>query len=208
MPPGFARERVLTPGRLLPGDLTYRRNLNTVGIRMAVRMTRAESKAATREELLDAARRVFLERGYHGASLELVAREAGYTKGAVYSAFASKADLFLALYDREMEARRERLEAVAGDPAQWLERVRDARAWTLALLEFRLQAARDPAVNAAFAERHRAFLEAMGDAYGDRASGVSIAAVANGFALEILTLGEEEVEAGFLRTAKTLKEAM
>src|SRR3954465_11737054 len=96
---------------------------------MAVRMTRAESKAATREELLDAARRVFLERGYHGASLELVARAAGYTKGAVYSAFASKADMFLALYDREMEARRERLEAVAADPAEWLERVRGARAW-------------------------------------------------------------------------------
>ena len=170
--------------------------------------TRAESKAATREELLEAARRVFLERGYPGASLEIVAREAGYTKGAVYSAFAGKADLFLALYDREMDARRERLESAAADPSEWLARVRDARAWTLALLEFRLQAARDPAVNAAFAERHRRFVEDMGDAYGDRAAGVSIAAVANGFALEILTLGEDEVEAEFLRTAKTLREAM
>ena len=61
--------------------------------------TRAESKAATREDLLDAARRVFLERGYHGASLELVAREAGYTKGAVYSNFANKDELFLAVFE-------------------------------------------------------------------------------------------------------------
>ena len=170
--------------------------------------TRAESKAATREDLLDAARRVFLERGYHGASLELVAREAGYTKGAVYSAFTSKTDLFLALYDREMEARRRRLEAAAADPAEWLERVRDARAWTLALLEFRLQAARDPQVNAAFAERHRAFLEALGEAMGDPTGGVTAAALSNGFALEILTLGEGEAEQHFLRAARILKEAM
>src|SRR4051794_41907842 len=111
--------------------------------------TRAESKAATREELLDAARRVFLERGYHGASLELVAREAGYTKGAVYSAFASKADLFLALYDREIEARRERLEAAAAEPAEWLERLREARAGALGPLGVPPPAGRGPPGNAA-----------------------------------------------------------
>src|SRR5512134_2307098 len=115
---------------------------------MATRLTRSESKAATREELLEAARRVFLDRGYHGASLDLVAREAGYTKGAVYSAFANKADLFLAVYDREQERRRATLEHVtrSGDPTtqaeDWLERVRSERPWVLALLEFRLHAAR------------------------------------------------------------------
>src|SRR5690349_19098566 len=159
--------------------------------------TRAESKAATREDLLDAARRVFLERGYHGASLELVAREAGYTKGAVYSAFTSKADLFLALYDREIEPRRARLEAAAADPHEWLERLRQARAWTLALLEFRLQAARDPQVNAAYAERHGAFVDALGDSLGNHELGLTAAALSNGFALEILALGEEPAEEQF-----------
>src|SRR3954470_4785499 len=137
---------------------------------MAVRVSRAESKAATRAELLDAARRVFLERGFHGASLELVAREAGYTKGAVYSAFAGKADLFLAVYDREMERRRAEISAVVaealarGDESadeagrDFFRRLRAERAWTLTLLEFRLHAARHPDVNAAWSQRHREFV--------------------------------------------------
>ncbi len=43
-----------------------------------------------------AARTVFLRRGFHGASLDEIAEEAGYTKGAVYSNFAGKDDLYLA----------------------------------------------------------------------------------------------------------------
>src|SRR5918911_418249 len=66
---------------------------------MAVRLTRAEATAQTREQLLEAAERVFLERGFHAASLDAVAEEAGLTKGAVYSRFDSKADLFLAFLD-------------------------------------------------------------------------------------------------------------
>src|SRR5947208_10574781 len=66
---------------------------------MAVRLTRAESAALTRGRLLEAAQRVFFERGFHGASLEAVAEEAGLTKGAVYSRFESKADLFLAFQE-------------------------------------------------------------------------------------------------------------
>ena len=41
------------------------------------RLTRAESKARTRSALVDAGRRVFLERGYHGATLEAVAAGQG-----------------------------------------------------------------------------------------------------------------------------------
>ena len=47
---------------------------------MTTRLTRPERKAATRRELLDAARTVFLRRGFHGASLDEIAEEAGYTK--------------------------------------------------------------------------------------------------------------------------------
>ena len=66
---------------------------------MATRLTRPERKAATRRELLDAARTVFLRRGFHGASLDEIAEEAGYTKGAVYSNFEDKDALFLAVLD-------------------------------------------------------------------------------------------------------------
>src|SRR5690349_14862591 len=70
---------------------------------MAVRLTRAESAALTRGRLLAAAQRVFFERGFHGASLETVAEDAGLTKGAVYSRFESKADLFLAFQEERNE---------------------------------------------------------------------------------------------------------
>lgn len=51
----------------------------------------------TRADLLDAAERVFSAKGFEGASVDDVATEAGYTKGAVYAHFGSKRDLFLAV---------------------------------------------------------------------------------------------------------------
>lgn len=61
------------------------------------RLTREESKARTRQELLRAAGRLFLRNGFVATSLSDIAEEAGLTKGAVYSNFESKEDLFLAL---------------------------------------------------------------------------------------------------------------
>jgi AcrR family transcriptional regulator len=63
---------------------------------------RAARKARTREALLDAAARVVSRRGYHSASLEEIAAEAGVSTGAVYSSFAGKDDLFLTLVEREV----------------------------------------------------------------------------------------------------------
>src|SRR3954465_7610484 len=77
--------------------------------------SRARRKAATREALLDAGRTVFVRDGYHRASLDRVAAEAGFTKGAVYGNFATKADLLLAIYEERSEARAEAIaEAAAG----------------------------------------------------------------------------------------------
>lgn len=56
------------------------------------RRTRAQH---TREKLLAAARRLFAARGYEGASVADIAKEAGVTKGALYANFDSKEDLFL-----------------------------------------------------------------------------------------------------------------
>jgi AcrR family transcriptional regulator len=61
------------------------------------RLTRDESKARTRAELLRAANRLFLRDGYAQTSLAAIAEEAAVTKGAVYSNFDSKEDLFLAV---------------------------------------------------------------------------------------------------------------
>ena len=64
-----------------------------------VRRTR-EAAAATREQLLDAAERVFRDRGVTRTSLAEVAAEAGLTRGAVYWHFRDKADLFVAMCER------------------------------------------------------------------------------------------------------------
>ena len=67
---------------------------------MRTRISRKESQLQTRERLLDAALQVFSRRGYSAASVDEIAAEAGYSKGAVYSNFSNKEELFLALIDR------------------------------------------------------------------------------------------------------------
>ena len=70
---------------------------------MHERLNRQERKSQTRERLIDAAAQVFARQGFEAASLDEVAAAAGYTKGAVYSNFASKTDLFIALIERRIE---------------------------------------------------------------------------------------------------------
>ena len=129
------------------------------------RLTRAEQVEQNRERVLAAARRVFMARGYAGASLEAIADDAGFSKGVVYSQFESKADLFLALLDRRIAERARRNEAIAATGAGGAEGLRDLLEtaermmlrepdWTLLVLEFRTHAARDPELNRRYAEAH------------------------------------------------------
>lgn len=60
------------------------------------RVTRATSKAMTRQRLLDEAKRLFREQGFAATSLEQIAEAAEVTKGAIYGHFSSKEDLMLA----------------------------------------------------------------------------------------------------------------
>ncbi|SDE02739.1 transcriptional regulator, TetR family [Cupriavidus sp. YR651] len=63
------------------------------------RLTREESRALTREKLLVAAGNVFAREGLGGASIDRIVEEAGFTKGAFYSNFESKEDIFLQLVE-------------------------------------------------------------------------------------------------------------
>ncbi|SEF53296.1 transcriptional regulator, TetR family [Bryocella elongata] len=56
----------------------------------------------TRQDLLDAARRVFARDGFELARLEDIARVAGKTRGALYTHFANKEDLFFALIEEDI----------------------------------------------------------------------------------------------------------
>jgi AcrR family transcriptional regulator len=166
------------------------------------RLTRAERSAQTRVELMDAAQRRFFEAGYHATALDDVAIDAGYTKGAVYSTFGSKAGLFLALFDdivdRRLAATRAiidggdsgseaSLQALAAQPVD----ERNAR-FLLLSIEFWVHAAREPAVMEAFAERYRRLRASLAElAPADspidpqRWALVTLA-LSNGFALERL----------------------
>jgi len=61
------------------------------------RMTRSERQAQTRAALIRAAGEVFVERGFHATSVEAISERAGFTRGAFYSNFASKEEIFAEL---------------------------------------------------------------------------------------------------------------
>src|SRR5262245_66244589 len=63
------------------------------------RLTQAERSARTRSALLEAAARGFSRYGYGNLVLSDVAREAGYTRGALYHQFRDKEELALAVCD-------------------------------------------------------------------------------------------------------------
>jgi AcrR family transcriptional regulator len=129
------------------------------------RLTRAEKSAQTRAQLMASARQLFLRRGFHAASLELVAEEAGFTIGAVYSRFGSKADLFLAILDEHIDRIVAEVaqvagvdqplgahaELLAGRRMALLERERE---WFPLVLEFWSHAARHERLRGEFAARH------------------------------------------------------
>src|SRR4051812_45520671 len=126
---------------------------------------RDERKEATRAELVEAAARAFARRGFHGASIEQIAREAGYSTGAIYWHFEGKDDLFLAVYEaytatrvREWGEVNER--AAGALPArarayadQWMARLRDEPEFLVLSLEFLVHAWRNPPLKEAFGHR-------------------------------------------------------
>ena len=79
------------------------------------RLTRAESRQRTRDQLIDSAAKVFAERGYHAASIDEIAEDAGFSKGAVYANFPTKEQLFLAVMDRQQKLQQQSFQAMA-DP--------------------------------------------------------------------------------------------
>jgi AcrR family transcriptional regulator len=71
--------------------------------RAATATRRADSQARTRQLVLDAAERLFVANGFAATSLDDIAREAGFSKGAVYSNFEGKTDLFFAIVEQQFE---------------------------------------------------------------------------------------------------------
>ncbi len=144
-------------------------------------LTPDRRRQMTRRYLLDAAAEVFAAHGFHGATLDQVAATAGFTKGAVYSNFKNKDELFLALLDDRIERQfavvTEVMQAddAGAAPVDRLPRVRELlRAgaffwedtWTALYLEFVVYSLRNPEARAklaASAERSRATVQELFD---------------------------------------------
>jgi AcrR family transcriptional regulator len=131
------------------------------------------ARARTRRAVLAAAARVFADRGFHGASMQVIAEEAGYTQGAIYANFGGKAELFLAVVDDRIDTQAAEIGSVlaGSEEADRLGRANavgrerlsgdDRERQVLLGLEFLLYVVRDePTLRAALAERYLAADEA------------------------------------------------
>ncbi|BAH49797.1 TetR/AcrR family transcriptional regulator [Rhodococcus opacus] len=93
------------------------------------RLTRSESQARTRAHLVATARDLFLADGYAATSLEKVADEAGYSKGAVYSNFKNKKELCLEVLGLIHATKGQEIAAALGGGDTMEERLEAFQAW-------------------------------------------------------------------------------
>jgi AcrR family transcriptional regulator len=137
-------------------------------------LTRKEKQAKTRSALLSSAAKLICRKGISDASVEDVATDAGYTKGAFYANFKSKEELFLVMLDEKYAAELERLESTLpgeGAPAEEVRKsaedfIRFAWAdseWPKLYFEFTAYAARNPEFREELATRNRAMRDRIAE---------------------------------------------
>ncbi len=177
---------------------------------MAPRLTRKEKQAHTRSCLMESAAKVFSRRGLQQASIDEVAEDAGFTKGAFYANFKSKEELFLAMLDERFAERLEQIERAAASDADMDRQVRQASAdftryitddpeWQRLFFEFSAYAARNEDFRQELVTRYRSLRERIAQVYARSAEqagvdppvpvedvAVMTFAMANGIALEKL----------------------
>ena len=179
------------------------------------RLTRDEAAARTRERLLAAAREVFVERGYRGASIYAIAERAGHTIGALYAHFGGKEGLLLELIDRHFSEQVAELSArlhadadakasVATGSAFWLDFLeRDPDLFVL-FVEFWSVAVRDEQIRQRLAGSYRRLRGALAELIQRTAErtgtpapaapaelAIALDALVDGFALHMLVDREQ-----------------
>ena len=161
------------------------------------RLTRAEQREKTRGCLVEAAAKVFTRRGYDKASLDEVAEEAGFTKGAVYSNFKGKEDLFLATIDAHFEERLKSIKRVLEEEPDeqgtahaagmdFMNKLNADPEYFALFFEFWAYAQRNPAVKKKFLPRVQRFRSALAELLPDQSEQVAamLIAMAAGVAME------------------------
>jgi AcrR family transcriptional regulator len=136
------------------------------------------SRENTRARLLEAATEVFAEVGLEGATVEAVCERAGFTRGAFYSNFESKDELFLTLAASVGAARlnavRARVSELVSaealedcDPVELVQQIMDSgaddRLGVMMMSEIRIRALRDPAFGAAYLAQEREMVASIAE---------------------------------------------
>jgi AcrR family transcriptional regulator len=144
--------------------------------------SRRQKQEETRSSLLRSAAKLFCRHGLEGASVDDVAQDAGFTKGAFYSNFKNKEELFLVMMDEKFSAELERIDHLlagtgeARDEANaaaedFVRYVHSDPEWPRLYFEFVAYAARNEDFRQELATRHRALRARLADVYGRWASG-------------------------------------
>src|SRR3954470_14108559 len=134
-----------------------------------------ERRAPTHGRLVAAATKVVASRGFHAATVDEIAREAGFSVGALYSNFDGKDDLFLAVFDGHMRWFEAQLEAAAasGDPGRmftdWMDALAEDPEQLLVFIEFWAYAVRKPKLRRSFVSRLERMRTAVATALEQRA---------------------------------------
>jgi AcrR family transcriptional regulator len=155
-----------------------------------------QRRAPTHGRLVEAATSVVARRGFHAATVDEIAKEAGFSIGALYSNFDGKDDLFLAVFDGHMRWFEERLEAAAGSPdagrafGEWMESLTEDPEQLLIFIEFWAYAVRKPKLRRNFAARLAEIRTAVAEALDQRAAatGTQLQVPADTLALVLLAI--------------------
>ncbi|AQT79005.1 hypothetical protein B1R94_06565 [Mycolicibacterium litorale] len=137
------------------------------------RLSRAEQREQTRARLIEAAGKVFCRMGFEAAPIDVIAEEAGFSRGAFYSNFESKDELFVALFgghlDAEIDTLARSLERIttADDLAPAIEHryrvLGEDSSWCLLTTEFQLYTMRGGKMAEQFATVYESYRQRLGE---------------------------------------------
>jgi AcrR family transcriptional regulator len=172
------------------------------------RLSRKQKQARTRSSLLRSAARVFARQGLRQGTIDDVAADAGFTKGAFYANFSSKEELFLAMLDEGFATRLRQVERLSASDSEIEHRARAAGAdfarymaatadWQRLFFEFVGHAARNELFRRELVWRYRDLRAEIAEIFAQRSTELGMTppvemgqlalmtfAMANGFALE------------------------
>src|ERR1700757_478022 len=141
--------------------------------RTVARLSRAEQREVTRQRLIEAAGRGFCRMGFEAAPIDVIAEEAGFSRGAFYSNFESKDELFVELLGHHLDAEVETLSHAldriksADDLAPAIERryrvLGEDNSWCLLTTEFQLYTMRGGMMADQFGDIYESYRQRIGE---------------------------------------------